>query len=345
MRTSQPTGLLLIIALFFLGACAPATVPRTASAPVSPTITIPARPPTEPTSTPMITLPPKPPPTTIAIALDYVGIRNTHWISQMGGTDKAKVQLIIIIRDDTGTLATWPPDPQSQTFPIDFFQVISLKDFMGGTTVLYKGPVTGTLSMRVVANNVNKGAISKAQIDFIRAFGGGDLTALKALIPDEELIGTYWQTWLPTNNWGIGSQYNNDNPQDNVDLRIWGRIGLMNQMPPELPKPILKPNVEIQSVTLPSGAKKSIGPYVFTYYDTTFRLVNNESFDVTVNWQANSSATGNYDSGSIIVPKNSFVDVRRRYYYSTAGAIKIDYSIFYRGNEIHSLSGTLIVSP
>ncbi len=147
--------------------------------------TAPGTPPTTepPTSTPTTpstttTTPVKSPP--ITIALDYFGIRNTHWIEQVGGSTNAQVGLIVILSDSTGTLMTWPPDPDSQTFPMDFFQVIPLKNYMGGTPVLYTGVVSGTLSLRVIANNVNKDAITKAQIDAIKLLGGGDLTALKA---------------------------------------------------------------------------------------------------------------------------------------------------------------------
>ncbi len=101
------------------------------------------------------------------------------------------------------------------------------------------------------------------------------------------------------------------------------------------------PNVKIQSVTLPPNAKVSSGALV---YNTTFRLVNNESVDVTVNWQANSSITGNFDSGSVTVPKNGYLDVTKGYYYITTGTEKITYTIYYSGTQIDSWSGTHIIT-
>lgn len=105
--------------------------------------------------------------------------------------------------------------------------------------------------------------------------------------------------------------------------------------------------MRIQSVILPSDAKKR-GEYetwiIKTYY-TTLKLVNNESVDITVDWQGHSLASGVFDSGSVTVPKRSSVNIKRDYYYETVGAVQITYKIFYRGTELDSWSGTLNVSP
>ena len=104
------------------------------------------------------------------------------------------------------------------------------------------------------------------------------------------------------------------------------------------------PNVQIQSVTLPSGVHTSGGLFPTTY-STTFRLVNNDPIDVTVNWQANSSVTGNFDGGSVTVPKNSYVDVTKSYYYTVAGVVNLTYTIYYNGSQINTWSGTMNVLP
>ena len=101
------------------------------------------------------------------------------------------------------------------------------------------------------------------------------------------------------------------------------------------------PNVKIQSVTLPPSVEVSSGALV---YNTTFRLVNNESVGVTVNWQGNSSITGNFDSGSVTVPANSYVDVTKNYYYITTGTETITYTIYYNGAQIDSWSGTHVIT-
>lgn len=326
----------IVLASTLLTACmAPSTTPTTSYSPPTPALT-----PQTPVKSPPIT-----------IALDYFGIRNTHWINQLGGSNKAEVQLVIIISDEKGILKTWPPDPQSQTFPMDFFQVISLKNYMGGTTVLYSGPVTGTLSIRVVANNVNKGAITKAQIDIIKALGGGDFTALKALIPDKELIGTCWQTWLPENDWGTGSQYTNDDPQANADLKIWGRIG-SNQMPPELPTPILKPNVEIVG-KLPTNAKVRT-TYNYNESDFAFTLRNNESFPFPIYWRIETNSKPgteiNYltypTEGQISILAKGTIPQNAKYWFDTPGIYNWKYIAEYpKDNPIASWSGTLNISP
>ncbi len=361
---------ILVIGILLLGVCGipapPSEVP-----PVPPSVeqaTPPERqeptpaPTTSPAPAPEPKPEPEPPPTLtsqeksppITIALDYFGIRNTHWINQLG-SEKAEVQLVIMISDDIGTLVTWPPDPQSQTFPMDFFQVISLKNYIGVTTVLYTGSVTGTLSIRVVANNVNKGAITKAQIDIIKALGGGDLTALKALIHDPELIGTCWQTWLPINNWGIGSQYTNDDPQGNVDLKIWGRIG-SNQMPPELSKPILKPNVKIEDVKLPTGVRvrQPSEQWFFNTWKFEFIIANYESFEFPVYWHLESSTSPETKDvnnvhpteGKASIRGNDKVPIETWYWFKTPGDYQWKYIVECpKGNQVASWEGTLKVSP
>jgi len=106
------------------------------------------------------------------------------------------------------------------------------------------------------------------------------------------------------------------------------------------------PDVRIQSVNLPSDAKKRGDWEIWskTYY-TTLRIVNNESVDITVDWQGHSSVTGNFDSGTVIVPKRSYKEIKRDYSYDTAGQLQITYKIFYEGTELDSWSGTMNVSP
>jgi hypothetical protein len=106
------------------------------------------------------------------------------------------------------------------------------------------------------------------------------------------------------------------------------------------------PNVKIQSVTLPSGAKTSSGIFVTTY-PTTFRLVNSESVDVTVTWQVNFSANGNPYSNytdSVTVPKNGYVDVTKNYYYTVAGTWNATYAISFNGSQLDTWSGIMNVS-
>jgi hypothetical protein len=130
----------------------------------------------------------------LTIALDYFGIRNTHWLSQMGGDQLAKIQLIAVVSDEKGTLAIWPPQNiPNLTFDMDYFQVEALKERMN-PPVIFNGSATGTLVVYIAAYNVDKGAITKAQIDIISKWLGlPDLNRLKDVVPDRELVGYYWQ--------------------------------------------------------------------------------------------------------------------------------------------------------
>jgi uncharacterized repeat protein (TIGR02543 family) len=105
------------------------------------------------------------------------------------------------------------------------------------------------------------------------------------------------------------------------------------------------PGVKIQSVTLPSGAKTSPG-YVLVLYSTTFRLVNNESVDVTVTWQVHFFANGNpYSnySDTVTVPQNGYIDVTNKYYYTVAGTWTVTYTISINNSQVDTWSGTMII--
>ena len=139
---------LLVASLMVLTGCgAPAYVP--APSPSSPS---PA-----PSPTPEPSVPVKSPP--ITISFDYFGIRDTHWMPQVGGGPRATVQLIVVVSDEEGTLAVWPP-PSAQnltTFDMDFFQVEALKDYTN--PLIFKGSVSGTLAIYIGAYNLSKGKI------------------------------------------------------------------------------------------------------------------------------------------------------------------------------------------
>ena len=120
-----------------------------------------------------------------------------------------------------------------------------------------------------------------------------------------------------------------------------------SQIPnPEIPLPTTPinslPRVTIQSVTLPPNPIVSSGDLIFTH---TFRVVNNESFDVTINWKGNSSITGNFDNGTVTVPKNSYTDVPKSYYYITTGIETITYTVYYNGIQLDEWSGTHYINP
>jgi hypothetical protein len=159
----------------------------------------------------------------------------------------------------------------------------------------------------------------------------------------KELIGYYEHTWYPVEKWGTASGQFSKEGQG--DLQLWFRIW-SDKEPPVVAKPTFLPDVKIQSVTLPSNVKKRPASefITVTYYDTTFRLVNNESVNITVHWQAHSSVAGDFAQGDVTVPKNGYFHVTEWYYYKTAGTLTITYTISYKGNKLDSWSGTMVVS-
>ena len=101
------------------------------------------------------------------------------------------------------------------------------------------------------------------------------------------------------------------------------------------------PNVEIQSVTIPSNPIVSSGDLV---YANTIRIKNDESTDKTVTWQGYSSITGKFDSGSITIPRKSYRDIIKYYIYITGGIENITYTIYYNGIVLNTWFGTHNIS-
>lgn len=205
--------------------------------------------------------------------------------------------------------------------------------------------VRGPLKISTLAYSAeNKQAVSSI-LDALMQLGQSSAGTLKSLydsLPAQnELIGYYETLWYPSENWGIKTTgYEN---QGSDELRLWFQIYSGNE-PAAMPKPVLLPDVKILSLTLPSNARVSYG-FVVTAYNTTFRLISNESANVTVDWRAYSSVTGNYDSGTITVPKNSFIDFTKGYYYTTAGPATVTYAIYFNGALLDTKSGTVNVAP
>ena len=315
----------------------PATVPTPIPTPI-PTPT--------PTSTPAST-PEKSPP--ITVALDYFGVRNTHYLAQVGGDPLAKIQLIVVVSDETGTLAVWPPqNVQNLTFDMDYFQIEALKERIN-PPVIFNGSVTGTLVIYVAAYNVNKGIITRSQIDILsKLLGFPDLNKLKDAVPDRELVGYYWQTWSVLSNWGAGECYNE---RGDGNLRVWLRIGA-DQMPEPVQQPALKPDVRIK-FSLPTGVRTRTQ---WEYYasDFTFALRNNESFEFPVYWRLESNSSPgteiNYyvypTEGKVSVPANGTTTVPLKYWFTTPGNYQWKYVVECpKGNLVDSLEEMLTISP
>ena len=329
-------SLVFVAVISLIGCNSPTYVPIPSPSSPSPTPTPTPEPSTSVTSPP------------ITIALDYFGVRNTHWIPQVGGDPLAKIQLIAVVSDEQATLAVWPPQSgQNLTFDMDFFQVKALKEKMD-PPVVFNGPVTGTLVVYVAAYNVNKGPITKAQIDMLSKWlGFPELDILKAAIPDRELVGYYWQTWSPSSNWGIGKHYDGGDG----DLRVWLRIG-SGQMPEAAQQPVLKPNVKIEG-KLPAGVRVRT-TFFYNESDFAFTLTNNESFGFPIYWHLESPSNPGTEINYVIyptegkqdVPANSSATIHNKYWFTTPGDYKWKYVAEYpKGNPVASWEGTLKVSP
>lgn len=287
----------------------------------------------------------------VTIALDYFGIRDTGWIEQFQGDDKAKIQLVVLIRDERGTLATFAiPAEGVAGFSMDFFQVNALRDNMDPN--IFTGTLTGSLTFSIAAYNVNKGPITKAQIDAISKWTGVDWSAIKALVPDKELVGSCWRTWSASENFGVGENYESDDG----NLKVWLRVGADETMPDPVARPVLEPNVEIVG-RLPSGVKvrQPSETLSFNVWAFEFTIENHESFGFPIYWRLETDSDPRTDcgwygvsrtEGELSVSGGGSITQAYRYWFETPGNYTWRYVAEYpSGNPVASWQGTLTVAP
>jgi hypothetical protein len=284
----------------------------------------------------------------ITIALDYFGVRNTHWIYQVGGEDKAKIQLVVSVRDERGNLATFAIPPEgAEGYYMDFFQVEALKDH--GDPEIFTGTPIGSLTFCVAAWNVNKGPLTKKQIDAISNWTGDDWSFVKYLVPDREFVGSYWYTWSALKNFGVGGNY----AFDDGNLKVWLRVGSDKTMPDPVSRPILSPDVEIVG-KLPTSIRAATG-VVHSCYCFTFNVTNHESFEFPIYWRletdSNPETECNYiiylPEGKLSIPSGRSTTAPCQYYwFYTPGTYKWKYvAECPEGNPAASWEGALTVSP
>ena len=280
-------SLVFVAIISLIGCNSPTYVPAPSPSPPEPELE-PSSPAPEPST------PEESPP--ITISFDYFGIRDTHWMPQVGGDPRATVQLIVVVSDEKGTLAVWPP-PSVQnltTFDMDFFQVEALKDYTD--PLIFKGSVSGTLAIYIAAYNLSKGQITKDQIDFIsKMLGLPNLNKLQDAIPDKEMVGYCWHTWSALSDFGVGERYDDQGG----NLAVWFRIG-SEQMPEPVEKPVLKPNVKIEG-ELPTNVKARTA-FVYNASDFAFTLTNNESFEFPIYWRLETTSDPGTEINYVIYP-------------------------------------------
>lgn len=103
-------------------------------------------------------------------------------------------------------------------------------------------------------------------------------------------------------------------------------------------KTFINPTVKTM-VTLPTNVQAS--PTV--KYPITFRLTNGEDVDLVVTWIAHSAVAGDFDNGTVTIPKNGFVEVTRSYIFNVPGHALITYNISYNGTSVSGYSGSINV--
>jgi hypothetical protein len=275
----------------------------------------------------------------INVKIDYFGIKSTH--RDPYDMFQAKIQLHVVVDDGKTQEATDIPPTADGTSMDDFYLGEAMQ------RVFHTPSVGDHLKVSILAYSTDDREAKKAILDWAASLGQPGASAIKTFydqFPQKKvLIGYYENTWYPTEGWG--TEPGTYGKVGSNDLRLWFRIWSSNE-PAVTPKPSFGPDIKIQ-VTLPSNAKKRPASEIayVTTYNTTFTLVNNESVDVPVHWQAHSSAAGDFDQGDVTVPKNGHVNVTKGYYYTTTGTLKIDYAISYRGNKLDTWSGTMNVAP
>jgi hypothetical protein len=168
----------------------------------------------------------------------------------------------------------------------------------------------------------------------------GSLKTIVESLPKESYVGYYDSIWYPADNWGIGSY-----EEKGVDnFRVWFRTWSGSE-PPLIPKPEFLPDIKIKSVTIPSPI--SLGTWGNHQVNHKFTLENNENFAIGVRWVANSSLTGDFDSGTVDLPGNGSREITRPITYSRKGTIQITYTIYYayNGKQLDRWTGEVAVIP
>ena len=271
----------------------------------------------------------------LTVALDYFGIKSTHQPALVNAANT--IQLLAVVEDGKTAKQFSYPSTKANTIVKDF----SLQDLK--SQIIFQTTSVGDhLKLSVLAYSCADKDTALAILDAFQSYNSSQGTAVQFynnLPQSKQLIGYYEHTWSAAENWGSSQ---NEYQESDRDLTFWFRIWSAN-LYALVTKPKFLPEVKIQSVILPT-AKVSFEPYIPSDYNTSFRLVNNEPVDLTINWQANSSATGNFDSGSVLVPKNGFVDVTKLYHYTTTGTSKMTYTISYNGAQVDTWSDNMSVT-
>lgn len=270
------------------------------------------------------------------VNLHYIGIISAHDQEDPWDSD-GEVQLVVAITDGQVDSEPIIIPPTEQGFKIGDFETKEIN-----RRVFHTSSVGDYLKVSIMAYDIDSNTETLNMLSMFEMLGAPGATEFKklySLLPQEDdFIGYYEHIWYPEENWGIG-QYD---AEGHEDLRIWFSIWSDTE-PAAIPKPNLLPDVKIKNVSIPSETEQSAWVLNTSHVLT---LMNNEDHKITVNWNAYSSVTGNFGSGSATVPGNGHIDIKKMYAYDQKpGPVEIRYTISYRGTELDTWSGTVTVIP
>jgi hypothetical protein len=313
----------------------PVPSPTGEPAPTRAPFTPPATPTPTPSPTPVQTPTPTPTTPAIQVTLDYFGIKDTHQPSVYVAPNKIQ---LYVVADDGKTKIEFSYPFSGEGIPMEYFQLEDL----GQQTIFHTSSVGDYLTISVLAYSCADKEATLSLGIALQAFEpsmGPLLDFYEKLPQSKDLIGWYEHTWYATDEWGI--KQGKYEAEGEGDLRLWFRIW-SNREPTLISKPLFIPEVRIQDVKLPTNAKPG-----FMQYPITLSLVNSEKFDVPIRWEAVSSITGKFDSGTATVPRNGkLLEIPRSYFWEV-GNRTITYTVYYYYNnaKLDTWSGTLNITP
>ena len=268
----------------------------------------------------------------LSVSIDY------FWVGCAYGGD---VQLVVVVNDEQVSEPAYLIPPGDTDYDMGNF---ALKN-AGHQRVFHTASVQGALKINVLAYHRDN-----SQKDYLNAldmmewyYGSDSINMLRNLVlsmpENDHLIGYYTYTWYPDESWGVGQHTN----VGTDGLRIWYSIWSGTDPGSTSQPTIENPDVTIESITVPETI--SLGFWESTYVQQTLRIKNNEDCDMSIDWQAHSSVTGDFDSGTAVVSANSYKDITKGYYYNTVGSVELTYTISHDGIVLDTKSANTEVVP
>jgi hypothetical protein len=270
----------------------------------------------------------------LTVALDYFGIKSSH---QSAAAASGIIQLLAVVEDGNTVKQFSFPSSKEGVIVKDF----SLQDLK--SQIIYQTYTPGDyLKLSVLAYSCADKDTALTVLDAFKAYDphqGTVVNFYNGLSQSKQLIGYYERSWSSAESLGASKNIYQESAGDLcVWFRIWSTTGF-----PVMSKPKFVPDVKLQGVILPA-ARISYEPYIPSNYNTTFKIVNNEPVDLTLDWEAKSSTGGNFDGGKVLAPKGGVIDITKSYHYTTIGSSKLTYTISYNGVQLDSWSGNMKVT-